>query len=92
MPSLETQPASALTQSEVCTVIGVRVDLTTEYDVGCLGAGADARFQNTGLERSAGLSEDIAWMQQEYSLAPVQLSEDGPGRAYSRCCGNLQSH
>ncbi|EIE20258.1 heme oxygenase-like protein [Coccomyxa subellipsoidea C-169] len=42
-----------------------------------------ARFQNTGLERSAGLSEDIAWMQQEYSLAPVQLSEDGPGRAYS---------
>ncbi|CAL8470900.1 g10442 [Coccomyxa elongata] len=42
-----------------------------------------ARFQNTGLERSAALSEDITWMQQEYGLPPVELSEDGPGRAYS---------
>ncbi len=45
---------------------------------------ADARFQNTGLERSAGLAEDIAWMQQEYSLAPAKPSEDGPGQVYSR--------
>ncbi len=50
-----------------------------------LGIAADARFQNTGLERSAALSEDITWMQQEYGLSPVELSEDGPGRAYSRC-------
>ena len=46
---------------------------------------ADARFQNTGLERSAGLADDIAWMQQEYDLAPAQPSEDGPGKVYSRC-------
>lgn len=50
---------------------------------------ADARFQSTGLERSAGLDEDIAWMQQEYSLAPAELSEDGPGQVYSRCVRSL---
>ena len=44
---------------------------------------ADARFQNTGLERSGALAEDIAWMQQEYSLEPLEILEDGPGRAYS---------
>ncbi|CAL5228825.1 g12026 [Coccomyxa viridis] len=48
-----------------------------------------ARFQNTGLERSAGLAEDIAWMQQEYSLAPAKPSEDGPGQVYSRLLRQL---
>ena len=59
---------------------------------------ADERFQNTGLERAAGLAEDIAWMQQEYGLAPVQPQEDGPGLAYSRfvvpdacCCPTASS-
>ena len=46
---------------------------------------ADARFQNTGLERSAALAEDIAWMQQEYALPATEPAEDGPGLAYSRC-------
>ena len=55
------------------------------------GTAADARFQNTGLERSAALSEDITWMQQEYGLSNVELSDDGPGRAYSRCHADLSS-
>ena len=46
---------------------------------------ADARFQSTGLERSAALAEDIAWMQQEYALPATQPGDDGPGLAYSRC-------
>jgi len=47
--------------------------------------GADELFRNTGLERSAALEQDIAWMQQEFGLAPVSLSDDGPGRSYARC-------
>ena len=45
---------------------------------------ADARFQNTGLERSAALAEDIAWMQQEYALPAIGPADDGPGLGYSR--------
>ncbi|CAK0782606.1 hypothetical protein CVIRNUC_005810 [Coccomyxa viridis] len=42
-----------------------------------------ARFQSTGLERSAALAEDIAWMQQEYALPATEPGDDGPGLAYS---------
>ena len=45
---------------------------------------ADKLFRNTGLERSAHLAQDVAWMQSEYGLAPVTLSDDGPGRSYAR--------
>ncbi len=42
---------------------------------------ADAAFQNTGLERSKALAEDIAWFKQTYGLDPPALKEDGPGRS-----------
>ncbi|KAK9842217.1 hypothetical protein WJX81_001029 [Elliptochloris bilobata] len=46
-------------------------------------------FRNTGLERSARLAQDVAWMQNEFRLAPVQLSEDGPGISYARLLSEL---
>ena len=46
---------------------------------------ADARFQNTGLERSEPLHQDIEWMQEKYSLPAPQIKEDGPGETYAKC-------
>ena len=45
---------------------------------------ADARFQNTGLERSEPLQQDIKWMQEKYSLPAPQIKEDGPGQTYAK--------
>ncbi len=45
---------------------------------------ADARFQNTGIERSAALEKDIAWFRETYGLEPPPVTEDGPGAEYSR--------
>lgn len=42
-----------------------------------------AKFQNTGLERSAALAADLAWLQQEYGLPAASVAEDGPGHTYA---------
>eukprot|EP00882_Tetradesmus_deserticola_P021255 GHRQ01023009.1.p1 GENE.GHRQ01023009.1~~GHRQ01023009.1.p1 ORF type:complete len:189 (+),score=66.29 GHRQ01023009.1:189-755(+) len=44
---------------------------------------ADAKFQNTGLERTAALREDIQWMQQAHNLPAPVVEEDGPGKLYA---------
>lgn len=49
-----------------------------------LVVGADARFQNTGLERTEPLSADIAFLAATYGLSPPEPAEDGPGLTYSR--------
>eukprot|EP00879_Flechtneria_rotunda_P010934 GHRR01011425.1.p1 GENE.GHRR01011425.1~~GHRR01011425.1.p1 ORF type:complete len:268 (+),score=57.00 GHRR01011425.1:50-853(+) len=43
-----------------------------------------AKFQNTGLERSAALAADLDWMQEQYSLPAPAVQEDGPGNTYRR--------
>jgi hypothetical protein len=45
---------------------------------------ADAKFQSTGLERSAALAADIAWFREQYGLPAPELKEEGPGRTYAR--------
>lgn len=45
---------------------------------------ADARFRDTGLERSRPLTQDIDWFKQQYGLEPQPLREDGPGAEYSQ--------
>ena len=45
---------------------------------------ADARFQDTGLERSAALAKDIDWFKQTYGLEAPEAEEDGPGQTYAR--------
>jgi len=47
------------------------------------------RFQNTGLERSAPLAKDIAWMEETYGIKPKELSEDGPGLTYAKLLEDL---
>eukprot|EP00882_Tetradesmus_deserticola_P004021 GHRQ01004248.1.p1 GENE.GHRQ01004248.1~~GHRQ01004248.1.p1 ORF type:complete len:263 (+),score=79.28 GHRQ01004248.1:105-893(+) len=42
-----------------------------------------AKFQNTGLERTAALREDIQWMQQAHNLPAPVVEEDGPGKLYA---------
>ena len=42
-----------------------------------------ARFQNTGLERSGPLAEDIKHLQAEFGLAPYEPAADGPGNSYA---------
>ena len=44
----------------------------------------DARFQDTGLERSAALAKDIDWFDHTYGLKAPQVAEDGPGQTYAR--------
>jgi heme oxygenase len=48
-----------------------------------------ARFQNTGLERSAPLEHDIQDLATSYSLQVPQPAEDGPGRAYAKLLHEL---
>lgn len=48
-----------------------------------------ARFQNTGLERSQALDQDIQWFDSQYGLQPKPLTEDGPGCEYSRLLQRL---
>ncbi|KXZ53880.1 hypothetical protein GPECTOR_6g798 [Gonium pectorale] len=43
-----------------------------------------ASFRKTGLERSAGLAEDLAWFERTYQMTPPALAEDGPGLTYVR--------
>ena len=54
---------------------------------------ADARFQDTGLERSVALAKDIDWFKHTYGLDAPQVEEDGPGQTYARwapdACGAL---
>lgn len=44
---------------------------------------ADAKFQHTGLERTAALEGDVQWLQQQYNLAPPEIKADGPGMQYA---------
>eukprot|EP00878_Enallax_costatus_P013978 GHUV01014617.1.p1 GENE.GHUV01014617.1~~GHUV01014617.1.p1 ORF type:complete len:184 (+),score=52.94 GHUV01014617.1:597-1148(+) len=43
-----------------------------------------ARFQNTGLERSKALAEDIAWYTQHFDLPQPVTKPDGPGMQYAK--------
>lgn len=52
---------------------------------------ADANFQNTGLERSAALASDLAYMQQQHKLPPPVVKEDGPGMTYAKHLKQLAS-
>lgn len=45
---------------------------------------ADAKFQNTGLERSQALADDIAWYTQHYNLPQPVITEHGPGMQYAK--------
>lgn len=45
---------------------------------------ADAHFQNTGLERSKPLGQDIQDLTQEYNLQKPEVSADGPGASYAK--------
>jgi hypothetical protein len=47
-------------------------------------ARTDAKFQDTGLERSAALASDLAYMQQQHKLPPPEIKEDGPGMTYAK--------
>eukprot|EP00877_Chromochloris_zofingiensis_P007725 jgi/Chrzof1/3205/Cz12g15230.t1_HO[v5.2] len=40
-----------------------------------------AQFQNTGLERSAALQQDLHWFKDTYNITPT-LQQDGPGMTY----------
>ena len=42
---------------------------------------ADKLFQNTGLERTAALTQDLEWFKQTYDIA-VHLKEDSAGHTY----------
>ena len=53
-----------------------------QHDFSVLGA--DARFQNTGLERSGPLDQDIQDLTQQYSLQKPDVSVDGPGASYAK--------
>ena len=52
---------------------------------------ADAKFRNTGLERSERLAQDISWLQQTYDLSSPELTADGPGPEYARSDLSLAS-
>lgn len=41
-------------------------------------------FQNTGLERTPALEQDLQWLQQTYGISQPELKEDGPGLTYVR--------
>jgi len=43
-----------------------------------------AAFSGTGLERSAGLADDIAWMSEKYGLEAPAPQPDGPGATYGK--------
>ena len=45
---------------------------------------ADARFQNTGLERAGPVSTDIDNLAAEYSLQKPEPATDGPGNNYAK--------
>ena len=45
---------------------------------------ADARFQNTGLERAGPVSTDIDNLAAEYSLQKPEPAADGPGNNYAK--------
>merc|ERR1719387_3258664 len=46
-------------------------------------------FQNTGLERSAKLEQDIAHLAKEYSLEVPVAAADGPGQTYAELLKKL---
>lgn len=48
-----------------------------------------AKFQHTGLERSAALAADLQYMQQQYGLPPPVVQEDGPGATYAKLLQQL---
>ncbi|EFJ47062.1 hypothetical protein VOLCADRAFT_92469 [Volvox carteri f. nagariensis] len=48
-----------------------------------------AALRDTGLERSQGLSEDIAWYEKTHGLKAPQLEQDGPGLTYCRLLEKL---
>jgi heme oxygenase (biliverdin-producing, ferredoxin) len=43
----------------------------------------DAKFRNTGLERTAALTQDLAFMASEYGVSPPEPQSDGPGNTYA---------
>ncbi len=45
---------------------------------------ADARFQNTGLERAGPVSTDIDNLAAEYTLQKPEPAADGPGNNYAK--------
>lgn len=45
---------------------------------------ADAKFQNTGLERSQALAEDIAWYTEQFKLPQPVIADSGPGMQYAK--------
>ncbi len=45
---------------------------------------ADARFQNTGLERAGPVSTDIDNLAAEHSLQKPEPAADGPGNNYAK--------
>ena len=45
---------------------------------------ADARFQNTGLERAGPVATDIDNLAAEYSLQKPEPAADGPGNNYAK--------
>jgi heme oxygenase len=42
------------------------------------------KFQNTGLERSQALSDDIAWYTQQFDLPQPVITDSGPGMQYAK--------
>lgn len=48
-----------------------------------------ARFQSTGLERSAALAQDIEWMASQYGMAVPEVQADGPGSTYAKLVQGL---
>jgi len=43
-----------------------------------------AAFQQTGLERSQALTQDLAWFKEKFDLDPPLLEEAGPGTQYAQ--------
>ena len=50
----------------------------------CVWPTADARFQNTGLERAERVATDIDDLAAEYSLQKPEPAADGPGNNYAK--------
>lgn len=49
-------------------------------------------FQNTGLERTSALEQDIEWFSQVQSLGPLPDRPDGPGTKYADLLTDLASN
>jgi hypothetical protein len=50
---------------------------------------ADAAFQNTGLERSQALADDLAYFKEKYGLTPKPAGADSPGRVREMATINM---